>query len=109
MDEKTIRRVKEHLESIAEKEGIGLDKVVIFGSRVREDYRSGSDIDIVIVSEDFENVSRPRRSRELYLKWDYERYPEPEFICLTPEEFAEKRQRKPHIVRTAVEEGTPIV
>lgn len=33
MDEKTIKRVKEHLESIAEKEGVGLDRVIVFGSR----------------------------------------------------------------------------
>ncbi|KXB01722.1 hypothetical protein AKJ44_02225 [candidate division MSBL1 archaeon SCGC-AAA261F17] len=90
-------------------EEIELDEVIIFGSRAREDYRSGSDIDILIVSQDFENVPKARRSREFYLKWGYEKFPEPEFICLTPQEFAEKKVKKPHIVRTAIEEGIAIV
>lgn len=108
MDEKTIERVRKHLRSIADEEGIRLDEVIVFGSRAREDYREGSDIDILLVSRDFEGVSKPRRSRELYLEWDYKDLPEPEFICLTPDEFSEKRRRKPHIVRTAVEEGRGI-
>lgn len=108
MDENTIERVKKHLKSIGEEEGIRLNKVIVFGSRGREDYKRDSDIDILLVSEDFEGVPKARRSRELYLKWNYEELPEPEFICLTREEFSEKRRRKPHIVRTAVEEGTAI-
>ncbi|KXA92860.1 hypothetical protein AKJ65_06930 [candidate division MSBL1 archaeon SCGC-AAA259E19] len=109
MDEKTVGKVEELLESIAEEEGLELEEVIVFGSRAREDYGEESDIDILIVSEDFVDVSKPKRSRELYLKWDYENLPEPEFICLTPKEFSEKRSRKPHIVRTAAKEGTAIV
>lgn len=108
MDEETIGRVKDQLESIAEEWGIGLDEVIVFGSRARKDYDDKSDVDILIVSESFKGVSKPKRSREFYLEWNYEELPEPEFICLTPEEFSEKKGRKPHIVRTAVEEGVGI-
>ncbi len=50
-----------------------------------------------------------KRPKVFYRNWDYGELPDPEFICLTPNEFEEKRRKKTHIVRTAVEEGTEIV
>lgn len=105
MDEKTIEQVRMHLAEIADRTGLTLDEIVFFGSRAREDYRESSDVDILIVSSDFEDVPKAERSTDLFLEWDYDRLPEPEFICLTPEEFEEKRGRRPHIVSTAVDEG----
>ncbi len=108
MDEQTIGQVKEKLRDVAADNGIELVRVIVFGSRARDDYREDSDVDVLIVSPDFENVATARRSREFYLGWDYDQLPTPEFICLTPEEFAEQKEKKPHIVRTAVEEGVQL-
>lgn len=108
MDSKTIERVTENLESTAEQIGLSFDELIIFGSRVREDYRSESDVDILMVSPDFEGVPAYRRPKQFYRHWDYDELPDPEFICLTPTEFEERRKKRPHIVRTAVTEGVSI-
>lgn len=105
MDEKTIGRVKKLVVRTADKYGLDLKEVIVFGSRVRKDYREKSDVDILIVSENFEDEAWNKRPGPFYEEWNYEELPEPEFICLTPEEFDRKRKRKPNIVRTAVEQG----
>ncbi|MFB6158278.1 MAG: nucleotidyltransferase domain-containing protein [Candidatus Nanohalobium sp.] len=108
MDKETVEKVKQKLEKTAEDKDLQLDKVLVFGSRASDDYREDSDIDLLIVSKDFEGVNWNKRPRHFYLNWDYDRLPEPEFICLTPQEFEDKKEEKPHIVRTAVDEGVSI-
>lgn len=108
MDRETIEKVNRKLEQISSKEDISLDEVVVFGSRARDDYRESSDVDILIVSRDFEGKPWNKRPGPFYRHWDYDELPEPEYVCLTPEEFEEKRKRKPHIVREAVETGVRV-
>lgn len=108
MDTETVRRVTETVEEAAEKADVSLDRVVVFGSRARDDYREESDVDVLLVSEDFEGVRNYRRSKLFFRYWDYENLPDPEFVCLTPEEFESGREAEAHIVRTAVEEGVAV-
>lgn len=108
MDTETIERVTETLVETAERVGYTLDEVVIFGSRARDDYRPESDVDVLLVSPDFEGVAAYKRPKLFYRHWDYDELPDPEFVCLTPEEFEERKQKRPHIVRTAVEEGVTV-
>ncbi len=105
MDEGTIERLRKLIGEVAEKHGLDLKEVIVFGSRARGDYGGGSDVDILIVSDDFKGEAWNKRPGHFYEEWDYDELPDPEFICLTPEEFDEKKRRKPNIVRTAVEEG----
>lgn len=108
MDSRTIERVSETLTATADRLGYTLSEVIVFGSRARDDYRSESDVDILIVSPDFEGVKAYKRPKQFYRDWDYETLPDPEFICLTPAEFEERRQIQPHIVNTAVDEGVSV-
>lgn len=108
MDTDTIGRVKTVLHRIAEQHDTRLEAVIVFGSRARDDYRADSDIDILLVSPDFRTVPYNQRSRHFYLEWPYEELPTPEFITLTPDEFEEKKEEEPHIVHTAVQNGTRI-
>jgi len=108
MDRELSGRVKDSLESIASDQGIRLDQVILFGSRAREDHGEESDIDLVLISEDFEHMDTPSRSKYFYLKWDYDELPEPEFICFTPEEFAEKKENRGFIAYQAAKEGVEI-
>lgn len=108
MDTDTIGQVKELIRRVAEEEGITLTEILVFGSRARDDYRDRSDIDLLLVSPSFDGVPWNKRPGPFYEAWDYEKLPTPEFICLTPDEFEEKKERKPHIVRTAVEEGVSL-
>lgn len=108
MDTETIDRVTENLESTADRVGVTLEEVIVFGSRVRDDYRPNSDVDILMVSSDFQGVPAYKRPKLFYRHWDYDDLPDPEFICLTPGEFEERKQKEPHIVRTAVDEGVSV-
>ena len=108
MDKKTIEEVKGLILETAETEDIELDEFVIFGSRAGEDYREKSDVDILLVSNKFENVNYLKRAIAFQDNWRYGELPTPEFICLTLEEFEEKKDQSPHIVNTAVEEGVKL-
>lgn len=108
MDKETIGKVKNLIRRTAKKYGIDLEKIIVFGSRVRDNYREKSDVDLLLVSPDFRGVAWNRRPGPFYEEWDYDELPEPEFVCLTPEEFKEKSQREAHIVRNAVEKGMVI-
>ncbi len=108
MDTETINAVKTLVQDVAAEQGMELSEVIVFGSRVRSDYRERSDIDLLIVSPDFSGTAWNKRPGPFYEAWDYEELPTPEFICLTPDEFQEKREKDPHIVRTAVEEGVSL-
>jgi predicted nucleotidyltransferase len=76
--------------------------VVIFGSRVRGDALSTSDLDVILVSPRFGSMrflERPVRALETL------GYPGGiEFLCYTPDEFETKREEL-GIVRIAVETG----
>ncbi|MEK7701916.1 MAG: nucleotidyltransferase domain-containing protein [candidate division NC10 bacterium] len=77
-------------------------RVIAFGSRVRGDALSTSDLDLILVSPRFAAVPFLRRPVEVLEMLDY-----PgglELLCYTPEEFEEKR-RELGIVRVAIEEG----
>ena len=105
MDEKTVRKVKEKIFQIAEESQLDIEQLIIFGSRAREDYTEDSDVDIVIVSEGFEGTEWYKRGQEFHFKWDYQEMPEPEIICLTPEEYRERSQKLGDVVRKASKEG----
>ena len=82
-----------------------VEKVILFGSRLTGKIDESSDIDLIIVSEEFKDKGFLKRSPPLYLEWDLE-YPV-DFLCYTPEEF-ETRRRQIGIVKEAVEKGVEI-
>jgi predicted nucleotidyltransferase len=77
-------------------------RVVAFGSRVRGDAITTSDLDQILVSPRFAAVPFLKRP---VLVLESLGYPGGlELLCYTPEEFEEKRQEL-GIVRVALEEG----
>src|SRR5215470_10100694 len=83
--------VTEHLPMLRER--LAPLMAIAFGSRVRGDALSTSDLDLVLVSPWFGAMSFLRRPLAVL-----------ELLCYTPEEFEEKRQEL-GIVRVAHEEG----
>lgn len=76
--------------------------VVAFGSRVRGDAISTSDLDLILISPRFSGMHFLKRPVHVLELLDY-----PgglELLCYTPEEFAEKREEM-GIVRVALDEG----
>ncbi|MFH1751503.1 MAG: nucleotidyltransferase domain-containing protein, partial [archaeon] len=80
------RKVKEFIKKVKNK--FKVEKLLLFGSRARNDYLNNSDYDFLIVSRDFEKVHFLDRI-SLVLKKTM-----PDFgidvLCYTPKEFEKK-------------------
>lgn len=68
----------------AQKE-INLYNIILFGSQATGKTHKDSDIDLIVVSSYFENMSSIQRAAKLYNYWDS--LIPVDFICYTPEEF----------------------
>lgn len=104
MDEESVEFVRRFLGIL--KEHYDVQKAYVFGSRARDDYLKGSDIDVLLVSPSFRGVRFPDRTAKVLEYWDFE-WGEPQVLCYTPEEFEDMRKRLT-IVGTAVREGVPV-
>ena len=99
-DRKLTEFVRDHLPRLHDR--LAPLTVIAFGSRVRGDALSTSDLDLIVVSPCFEPLHFLKRVPYIL---ELLGYPAGlEFLCYTPDEFHEKR-REHGIVRVAVEEG----
>ncbi len=84
---------------------IRVERMILFGSRVRGDWLLTSDADVMIVSPDFAGRRFVDRSAEILRHWlgrvDLE------VFCYTPTEVAERR-RDIGIIAQALKEGRQI-
>jgi len=81
------------------------EKIILFGSRARDDARPESDFDVLVIKESDE--PRYRRSVPLYVALA-DLPAEVEIMVYTPEEVEEWSQVAQAFVTTAVREGTTI-
>nr|AAU82290.1 nucleotidyltransferase [uncultured archaeon GZfos13E1] len=79
--------------------------MILFGSQVSGEADENSDVDLIVVGDEFKDKSPLKRPVALYLEWTMD-YPV-DFLCYTPEEFEEKR-KEISIVRQAIKEGVII-
>lgn len=105
MDEKTAGKVNSFIGRLKENFNVSIDRVIVFGSRARGDHLKKSDLDLIIVSEDFKDVEWTERGKEFYRYWGAD-YPV-EILCYTPEELEMKKQQI-GTVQTAVKEGKEV-
>ena len=99
-DRRLAQFVGEHLPRLRDR--LAPLRAIAFGSRVRGDALSTSDLDLILVSPWFARVPFLRRPVAVLELLDY-----PgglELLCYTPEEF-ERKRRQITIVREAVREG----
>jgi hypothetical protein len=102
-DRKLAAFIRDHLPTLRDR--LAPLHAIAFGSRVRGDALSTSDLDLILVSPWFASVPFLRRSPAVLEILDY-----PgglELLCYTPEEFEEKRQEL-GIVRVALDEGVTL-
>ena len=78
--------------------GIRVDAVILFGSYARGDFSSSSDLDLIIISSDWEGISYTKRLSLLYRLWDKDI--DANFVALTPRELRD-RLRKSVVLRDA--------
>jgi len=98
-----VKELKAFKEEVSGKYSI--DKMILFGSRAKGAFGEDSDVDIIVVGEEFRGKSLLRRPYHLYLDWNLA-YPV-DFLCYTPEEFEERKERI-GIIREALREGIAI-
>ena len=82
-----------------------INKIIFFGSRTGKKYSKDSDIDLIIVSEDFRGLDFFTRVSKMYKYWNLDYAVD--FLCYTPEEFKILRKRI-SIVKYALEKGIVI-
>ena len=82
-----------------------IDKMLLFGSRARGEELLTSDVDMIVVSKDFENIAFRKRPDKFIDAW---KLPvDLEVLCYSPKEVKE-RQKEIGIVREAFKHGKEI-
>jgi predicted nucleotidyltransferase len=99
-EDKIMRLLKKFKNDISKK--IKLEQFILFGSRASGEPKEYSDIDLLLISKDFQGQKYHKRSPRLYLLWDYDY--DIDILCLTPDEL-KKKQKQIGIIREAVNKG----
>ncbi len=86
MDKDTVLDVLSRFKRALESKDIRISKLILFGSYAKGTQREGSDIDIVVVSEDFTGKNSWERI-DILTDAIYEVFEPIEAIALTPEEW----------------------
>lgn len=108
MNETVIRDVAARIREIARENDIALDRIIVYGSQARGDHTGRSDIDMILVSSDWEDVDYYARPERFLIEWPRDRLPDPDIIPLTPDELRERERDESSHVRTALDAGVAI-
>lgn len=96
----SIDEIASYTRELAEIHGHEVTELIVYGSYADGTQTEDSDIDIIVVSPDFVKDYH-ERAPDLHFDWDTERYPIPDIIPLTPEEFEYRRTAEGDVVRDA--------
>ena len=98
-----IKQLKEFKKNLQKK--IKINKIFLFGSRVKGKLRKDSDVDLIIVSDDFNGKNFRNRALGFYEYWDLDYAVD--FLCYTNREF-NKLRKQISIVSEAENNGIEI-
>ena len=101
---KSVSIIKEFINKL--EQDYDVKKVIFFGSRAIGKTRKNSDIDLIIVSDDFENMSFFDRGASMYNYWPW--LIPVDFLCYTSKEF-NILQKRISIVKEALNEGIVVL
>lgn len=102
-EKKYMNELKKFIENV--NKSIKIQKIILFGSRAAGDFRKESDIDLMIVSPEFEGKNFFERVKIMYNYWELDYAVD--FLCYTPKEFNELG-KKISIVSEAIKSGVEI-
>ncbi len=104
--EEVLGKIKEIILETAKKHGVGVEKIILFGSRARGGYREGSDWDILVIVK---NVMKDNDRTRLLYEVDrrlIELLDRPVDIVLVDREYYErKREYRGYVYHWATLEG----
>jgi len=102
--EKDVRKiVKDYLTIVSKK--ISVEKAILFGSWARGDSLQDSDVDLIVISPDFERMSLEERLALLERFWNFEKYGRSiEAFGYTADEF-KKLRRYSLTIKDALKDG----
>ncbi len=83
-----------------------IEHLILFGSSATGKATKDSDVDLIIVSKNFNRLNFIKRAARMYDYWTLRK--PVDFLCYTPEEF-NKRKSGVTIVSEALKEGKEIV
>ena len=86
MDKRAVLEIISAFRNAIESRGIKADKLILFGSYATGQYRQDSDIDVVVISQDFENKSYWQRI-DILSEAIYEIFEPIEATAFTPHEW----------------------
>ncbi|MGB9627768.1 MAG: nucleotidyltransferase domain-containing protein [Thermodesulfobacteriota bacterium] len=86
MDKKAVLKALSTFRKALETRGLRIDKIILYGSYAQNTYKEGSDIDIIVISEDFNSKNYWERI-DILSEAIYEVFEPIEAIALTPEEW----------------------
>ncbi len=90
MDKKAVLEIISAFRQALGSKGIKVDKLVLFGSYATGKYREDSDIDLVVISQDFENKSYWERI-DILSDAIFALFEPIEAIAFTPEEWQSRK------------------
>jgi len=103
MGKEKVKAIKLFLKNIQKK--FKPEKIILFGSRARDDALEDSDFDLLIISKKFKGMNQYKRIISIY---SLERESvSVDVICLTPEEYSQ-RSEELSIIGEAAKEGVEI-
>lgn len=104
-----LAEILDHVRDVLSAADIEVDRAIVFGSAVRGDHAGDSDIDLIVVSSDFEGIPGARRRKPIRDEWAYDEFGPVDIIEYTPEEYRSYREREGGLIDTAEAEGVRII
>jgi uncharacterized protein len=86
MDKSSVLKIIFSFKNVLESKGTKVDKLILFGSYASGQYREDSDIDLVVISRDFENKGYWQRI-DILTDAIYEIFEPIEATAFTPQEW----------------------